>query len=76
MHKEAHRIYSNKRRALIKFFTPQCGAYLRAAFIWKLDATKNCINYGDITFRIKRTELTSFYLILLFIHNISPFLIG
>ena len=35
-------------------------AYLRAALIWRLDAAKNCINFGSIIFRIKVTELTSF----------------
>ena len=34
--------------------------YLRAAFIWKLDAIKNCCNYSIIIFHIKQTELTSF----------------
>lgn len=29
----------------------ECDAYLRAAFNWKLDATKNCISYGIIIFR-------------------------
>lgn len=33
---------------------------MRAAFIWKLDATKNCYNYGIIIFDINQTELTSF----------------
>ena len=36
------------------------GAYLRMALIWKLDMTKNCINYGLIIFDVKLTELTSF----------------
>ena len=29
----------------------ECDAYLRAAFNWKLDSTKNCISYGIIIFR-------------------------
>ena len=32
--------------ALSKFSLLKCGAYSRAAFIERLDATKNCINYG------------------------------
>ena len=36
------------------------GTYLRAVFIRKLDAIKNCYNYGINIFRIKQTELTSF----------------
>jgi len=35
-------------------------AYLRAVFIYKLDATKICFNYVVIIFHIKLTELTSF----------------
>ena len=31
------------------------------AFILKLDATKNCFNYGIVICGIKLTELTSFY---------------
>ena len=37
-------------------FSLDCGVYLREAFIWKLDAAKNCINYGINISRIKRTE--------------------
>ena len=53
--------------ALIQFFHASSsvrlfegGAYLREAFIWKSEATKNCINISIFTLRIKLTELTSF----------------
>ena len=34
-------------------------AYLKEAFIWKSEGTKNCIDISIFTFRIKLTELTS-----------------
>ena len=44
-------------RHLLKFSCLKCGAYLRTAFIRKLDATKNLFNDNIV---INLTELTSF----------------
>ena len=46
--------------ALIQFLHASSCAYLREAFIWKSEATKNCINISISTLRIKLKELTSF----------------
>ena len=47
-----YRIYSNKRRAASKKFPRlKCGAYSMAAFIWKLDSTKDYFNYAIIISR-------------------------
>ena len=50
-----YRVYSNKHRGAFQSFHA-----LSAALIRKLDASKNCINYGIIIFRIKLTDLQSF----------------
>ena len=50
-----YRIHSNKRRGAFKSFHA-----LSAALIRKLDASKSCINYGIIIFRIKLPDLKSF----------------
>ena len=38
------------------------GAYLRVAFVWKLDATKNCINYDIIISVLTGRALINFFL--------------
>ena len=42
----------NSYECLLNFSHLKCGAYSTVAFIWKLDATKNCFNYSIIIFRL------------------------
>jgi len=35
--------------------------FFESGFLWKLDTRKNCISYGTIIFRMKLTELASWF---------------
>ena len=52
-----YRIYWISTAGVNKFSRLKCGAYSKAAFIGRSDATKNCINYGiNILYKWNRCD--------------------